>query len=60
MRMKGKIAAYSDDVNAGTIIGTDNRTYIFSLKSWAGAGEPVAGLDVSFVIEGDRAVSVTV
>ena len=57
-RIKGKIAAYCDDVNAGTITGEDDKTYLFSRKNWMAAGEPAVGVEVSFIIEGDRAASV--
>ena len=56
-RLKGRIEAYCEDVNAGTVICEYNNTYLFSRKDWNGESEPQAGLDVNFRPEGDRAVA---
>lgn len=54
-RMKGKIIAYSKDVNAGVITGENKVTYPFSRKDWIGPTEPEIDLVVDFLVEWNRA-----
>lgn len=52
---KGKIIAYSNMVNAGTILGESGQIYLFSRKDWGLPQEPEIDSEVFFVAEGDRA-----
>ncbi len=59
-RLKGKIQAYSNAVNAGTITCEDQKIYLFSRKDWNSAEDPEVDLKVSFFIEGNKAKSIVV
>ena len=56
--LKGTINVYSESVRAGTIIGADKNTYMFSLKDWTSPTLLEVGITVVFIPEGNRAKSV--
>lgn len=53
--MKGRITEYKPAESKGTIAAFDTARYGFSRADWQSAGEPAAGLDVEFGIEGGSA-----
>lgn len=55
VHIKGKVSAYSDSVNAGTILGEDSNVYIFARKDWGAHEEPEIAMVVSFIADLDRA-----
>ena len=46
--MRGKIKAYSEDVNAGVITGEDGKVYGFAVNEWIEGKKPVPDQSVSF------------
>jgi hypothetical protein len=57
--MKGKIKAYSADVNAGLISGEDGRTYRFTKSEWGGRENPFGDERVNFAGETRQAKKIT-
>lgn len=57
--IKGKVLAYSDAVNAGNIVDEKGQIYLFARKDWKLAQAPEVGREVVFVLESDRARSIT-
>ncbi len=49
MIIKGKVLAYSDDVNAGIIDGSDGRQYPFSASEWLASSKPTSNMAVVFM-----------
>ena len=47
-RLRGKIKIYSNVVGAGTIIGEDEKQYLFSKKDWRSEEGPAVDMDVVF------------
>ncbi len=57
--MQGKIVAYSKAVNAGLILGTDRKQYLFARSEWRGEALPQNNGMVSFIGETGRAQQVS-
>ncbi len=56
--MKGKISAYSHDVKAGVIEGSDGQPYYFALKNWRSETRPRQDCRVEFIEEGRNVIEV--
>ena len=56
--MKGRIKAYSKDVNAGLIIADNGSSYIFPKKEWNGQKSPEVNKRVEFDQAADHARNV--
>lgn len=54
--MRGSILLYNG--NKGLISGVDGNRYEFSRLDWNGRGEPAAGTEIDFVVEGGNAKNV--
>jgi len=56
--MRGRITEYKHSESRGIITAFDSDRYGFGRADWRGAGEPGAGLDVEFLIDGKSAKEV--
>ena len=56
--MKGKIKAYSTDVNAGVISGDDGKSYHFGKNEWTGKTLPQSNENEQFTPADRAAVNV--
>jgi hypothetical protein len=57
--MKGKIKAYSADVNAGVIVGDNRKTYGFRQTEWRGIALPAKDEKVTFDGKNQQATNIS-
>lgn len=56
--MKGKILSYTPDLGTGIISGEDGKRYNFEINDWKASARPVAGRNVDFTAQDNKATDV--
>ena len=59
-RLKGRVNTYSEAVQSGVLVTTDNQTYLFSRHEWLSELSPFENIDVTFIASQNWAKSIMV